>query len=513
MRTVVVSGDGLAIADVVDVAAGQARAELGPGVPARMEPSRNVVIEAITGNKPVYGVNTGFGALADTSVPHRELALLQHSIIRSHAAATGDPLDDATVRALLLLRARTLAAGYSGVRPELPQRLLELLGLGLLPVIPGKGSVGASGDLAQLAHLAQPLIGEGRLRREGAQDRRGVAAAQLLAAEGLAPLELAPKEGLALVNGTEPMQALLCFSVHDAAMLLQAADVACALSIEALLGTDRPYDERVQVIRPHPGQLDSAANLRALLAGSALMASHRHSRHAVQDAYSLRCAPQVHGAARDVLAYAERVLETELGAVVDNPVIVPDGEVMTTGNFHGEPLAFAADMLAIAVAELSGISERRVDRMLDPASSRGLPPFLAPDAGTNSGYMLAQYTAASLVSENKVLAHPASVDSIPTSGKQEDHVSMGWTAVRKLREVVANVRTCLAVEILCAVQGVDLRAAIGAPSEPLAAAAAVVRARVPMMAVDREVSGQIVAVDELLPEICAAAAARCGGLK
>jgi histidine ammonia-lyase len=379
-------------------------------------------------------------------------------------------------------------------------------------VVPCKGSVGASGDLAQLAHLAQPLIGEGRLRAPG-DGPRGRPAAEVLAERGIEPLVLAPKEGLSLVNGTEPMQALLAFSVRDTDLLLQAADVACALSIEALLGTDRPYDERVQVIRPHPGQLDSAANLRALLAGSELMASHRHSRHAVQDAYSLRCAPQVHGAVRDVLAYARRVIETELGSVVDNPVIVPDGEVMTTGNFHGEPLAFAADMLAMAVCELASISERRVDRMLDPASSRGLPPFLAPNAGTNSGYMLAQYTAASLVSENKVLAHPASVDTIPTSGKQEDHVSMGWTAVRKLRDVVVNVRTCLAVEILCGVQGIDLRSAVGTPSVPLAAVRDVVRTRVPMMAVDREVSEQIVAVDELLLQICETAAAHCGGLK
>ncbi len=512
MRTVIVNGDALTVADVVDVASGAARAQLGPEVPARMETSRAVVAAAIAGGGPVYGVNTGFGALADTRVGEKDLTALQGAIVRSHAAGTGEPLGDAAVRAILLLRARTLAAGYSGVRAALPQRLLELLAADLLPVVPCKGSVGASGDLAQLAHLAQPLIGAGRLRAPG-DGPLGRPAAEVLAEHGIEPLELAPKEGLSLVNGTEPMQVLLAFSVHDARLLLQAADVACALSIEALLGTDRPYDERVQVIRPHPGQLDSAANLRALLAGSALMASHRHSRHAVQDAYSLRCAPQVHGAARDVLAYARRVLDTELGAVVDNPVIVADGEVMTTGNFHGEPLAFAADMLAIAVSELASISERRVDRMLDPASSRGLPPFLAPDAGTNSGYMLAQYTAASLVSENKVLAHPASVDTIPTSGKQEDHVSMGWTAARKLREVIVNVRTCLAVEILCATAGIDLRASIGAPSEPLAAAVAAVRAQVPMMAVDREVSEQIVAVDELLPEICAAAGAHCGGLK
>ena len=512
MRTVIVNGDALTVADVVDVASGAARAQLGPEVPARMETTRAVVAAAIAGGGPVYGVNTGFGALADTRVGEKDLTELQGAIVRSHAAATGEPLDDPTVRAVLLLRARTLAAGYSGVRAALPERVLELLAADLLPVVPCKGSVGASGDLAQLAHLAQPLIGEGRLRAPG-DGPRGRPAAEVLAERGIEPLVLAPKEGLSLVNGTEPMQALLAFSVRDTDLLLQAADVACALSIEALLGTARPYDERVQVIRPHPGQLDSAANLRALLAGSELMASHRHSRHAVQDAYSLRCAPQVHGAVRDVLAYARRVIETELGSVVDNPVIVPDGEVMTTGNFHGEPLAFAADMLAMAVCELASISERRVDRMLDPASSRGLPPFLAPNAGTNSGYMLAQYTAASLVSENKVLAHPASVDTIPTSGKQEDHVSMGWTAVRKLRDVVVNVRTCLAVEILCGVQGIDLRSAVGTPSVPLAAVRDVVRTRVPMMAVDREVSEQIVAVDELLLQICETAAAHCGGLK
>ncbi|HUY47894.1 MAG TPA: histidine ammonia-lyase [Streptosporangiaceae bacterium] len=512
MRTVIVNGDGLTVQDIIDVARGEATAELGADVAAAMEPSRAVVANAIAGDAPVYGVNTGFGALADTRVGEQDLARLQGAIVRSHAAATGEPLDDPTVRAVLLLRARTLAAGYSGVRADLPRRLLELLSLGLLPVIPGKGSVGASGDLAQLAHLAQPLIGEGRLRGPG-DPLRGRPSAEVLAEHGIVPLVLAPKEGLSLVNGTEPMQALLAFSVHDAWMLVRAADVACALSVEALLGTDRPYDERVQVLRPHPGQLDSAANLRALLAGSPLLASHRHSRHAVQDAYCLRCAPQVHGAVRDVLAYAQRVIDVELASVVDNPVVVPDGEVMTTGNFHGEPLAFAADMLAMALAELASISERRVDRMLDPAFSRGLPPFLAPAAGTNSGFMLAQYTAASLVSENKVLAHPASVDTIPTSGKQEDHVSMGWTAVRKLRDVVANVRTCLAVEVCCAAQGIDLRAGIAPPSEPLRAVHAAVRGRVPMMQVDREVAEQLTAVDSLLPSLVTTADAQCGGLR
>jgi histidine ammonia-lyase len=512
MRTVIVNGDALTIEDVVDVARGRAAAELASGAAAAMEFSRAVVAAAIEGDAPVYGVNTGFGALADTRVGIRDLVRLQAAILRSHAAGVGEPLDDATVRALLLLRARTLAAGYSGVRVELPARLIEMLNLDLLPVVPRKGSVGASGDLAQLAHLAQPLIGEGRLR--GPRDpAEGRPAAEVLAEHGLEPLQLAPKEGLSLVNGTEPMQALLAFSIADAGILVRAADVACALSVEALLGTDRPYDERVQALRPHPGQLDSAHNMRALLAGSPLLASHRHSRHAVQDAYCLRCAPQVHGAVRDVLGFARGVLETELGAVVDNPVVVRDGEVMTTGNFHGEPLAFAADMLAMALAELGSISERRVDRMLDPAFSRGLPPFLAPDAGTNSGFMLAQYTAASLVSENKVLAHPASVDTIPTSGKQEDHVSMGWTAVRKLREVVANVRTCLAVEICCAAQGIDLRAEIALPSEPLRAVHAAVREQVPIMEVDREVAAQIETVDALLPSLVDAAASVCGALR
>src|SRR5215467_8638030 len=512
MRTVIVSGEPLTIEDVVDVALGRADVELGADVPERMRGSREIVTSAIHGPDAVYGVNTGFGALADTRVGEADLATLQRAIVMSHAAGAGEPLDDPAVRALLLLRARTLAAGYSGVRVDLPARLIEMLKLGLLPVVPGKGSVGASGDLAQLAHLAQTLIGEGRLRGPG-DPAGGRPAAEVLAEHGMTPLQLAPKEGLSLVNGTEPMQALLAFSIIDADMLVRAADLACALSIEALLGHARPYDERVQVLRPHPGQLDSAANLRALLADSPLMASHRESRHAVQDAYSLRCAPQVHGAVRDVLAYARGVLEIELSSVVDNPVVARDGEVMISGNFHGQPLAFAADMLAMALAELGSISERRVDRMLDPAFSRGLPPFLAPDAGTNSGFMLAQYTAASLVSENKVLAHPASVDTIPTSGKQEDHVSMGWTAVRKLREVVANVRTCLAVEVCCAAQGIDLRAEIALPSEPLRVVHSAIRERVPRMDVDREVSEQITSVDDMLPDLVDVAAGMCGGLR
>jgi histidine ammonia-lyase len=511
MRTVTVNGDALALTDVVEVARGRAGAELGEKVADRMAPSRRVVVDAVDRGAVVYGVTTGFGALADVSVGGDDLARMQLALLRSHAAGTGEPLPDDAVRALLLLRARTLAAGYSGCRPELPARLLELLRLGLLPVVPAKGSVGASGDLAQLAAVALPLVGEGRLRQAGTGEPHGRPAGEVLAEHGLVPLRLEPKEGLTLINGTEPMQALLALAIADAELLAKAADLACALSVEALLGTDRAYDERVVAIRPHPGQLASAANLRRLLAGSPLLAAHRHSTHAVQDSYSLRCAPQVHGASRDVLAHCRRVLETELGSVVDNPVVVPVGrplpdgadgyEVMSTGNFHGQPLAFAGDLLAMAAAELASISERRVYRLLDPATSRGLPPFLAPEAGTNSGYMLAQYTAASLVGENKVLAHPAGVDTIPTSGNQEDHVSMGWHAARKAGEVLDNVRTVLSVEVLCAVQGIDLRVELAAPGPATGAVCAAVRGTVPAMRLDREVTPQVEAVREMLPRL------------
>ncbi|MHB2024740.1 MAG: histidine ammonia-lyase [Mycobacteriales bacterium] len=510
VRIVTVSGDPLTCHDVLDVAYRRATARLADTVPGRMAASRRVVAEAVEAGAVLYGVTTGFGALADTSVARADLERMQRALLLSHSAGVGPPLGEAETRGLLLLRARTLAAGVSGVRPDLPERLLTLLARDLLPVVPSQGSVGASGDLAQLAHLAAPLIGAGWLRRAG-ESPPGRPAAEVLFEAGLAPLELAPKEGLALLNGTEPMQVLLAFSVVEAGELLLAADVACAMSVEALLGTDRPYDERVQLLRPHPGQLASAANLRLLLAGSPLLASHRDSRHAVQDAYCLRCAPQVHGAVRDLAAHAQRVLEIELGSVVDNPVIV-DGEVLTTGNFHGEPLAFAADVLAMGLAEIASISERRLDRLLDPAFSRGLPPFLAVDAGTNCGFMLAQYTAAALVAENKILAHPASVDTIPTSGNQEDHVSMGFGAVRKLRDVVANCRRVLAIELLCAAQAIDLRAGIADPARPTGAVHAALRERVAAMPEDRELSPQIDAVTEMIPELLSSAAAVTGGL-
>jgi histidine ammonia-lyase len=514
-RTIVVTGEALTLEDLVAVARGEARAELGGDVEQRMERSRAIVADAVEHDTVMYGVTTGFGALADTHVGREDLEQMQLALVRSHSAGVGEPLPDDAVRGLLLLRARTLSAGYSGVRVDLPKRLLELLDRGLLPVIPGKGSVGASGDLAQLAHLAQPLVGEGRLRRSGGATQAmlgGRPSAEVLAEEGLTPLSLAAKEGLSLINGTEPMQVMLCLAVVDIELLLKLADIACAMSVEALLGTDRAYDERVQVIRPHPGQLDSARNLRALLSGSGLIASHRASDHAVQDSYSLRCAPQVHGAVRDVVAHARRVLEIELGSIVDNPVIVPDGEVMSTGNFHGAPLAFAGDMLAIAVTDLASISERRTDRTLDPAFSRGLPAFLARHPGTNSGYMIAQYTAASLVNECKVLAHPASVDTIPTSGNQEDHVSMGWTSVRKLRDVIVNARAVLTIELVVAAQALHFRADVAEPGAATRAAHDVIRAVVPPMDNDRNVSDQLVAIDSLLPSIVDAVEAAVGEL-
>lgn len=511
---VVVDGGPVRLADLIAVARGHAAVVLDPRVADVMERSRAWVTEAVAQGKVLYGATTGVGALANTPIRAGDVRQLQLSLLRSHAAAVGEPLADEVVRGLLLLRARTLAAGYSGVRVELPQRLFELLDHDLLPVIPNRGSVGASGDLAQLAHLALPLVGEGRLRRAGAPDLWGSPAGEVLACEGIEPLILEPKEGLALINGTEPMQVMLALAVADAALLVQAADVACALSVEALLGSDQPFDERIHRLRPHPGQLASASNLRALLA----RADHRVPEGRggrVQDAYSLRCAPQVHGAVRDVLDHARRVIEIELGSVIDNPLITPEGDVLISGNFHGEPLAFAADMLGIAVAELASISERRVHRMLDPALSNGLPGFLAVDPGMNCGYMLAQYTAASLISENRVLAHPASVDTIPTSGNQEDHVSMGWTAMLKLHQIVANVRAVLAIEMVVAAQGIDLRTRTDSvtPSPAVQAVQERLRADVPTMPVDRYLADQLTTADRLLPELINAAQELCGNLE
>ncbi len=485
---VVIDGSPLSIDDVVAVAHRRAEVVVDHGVWERMAPARRVVERAVAEDKVVYGVTTGFGALANTHIDPEQAELLQVSLLRSHAAGVGPVLSDPVVRAMLLLRARSLAQGFSGVRPVLVERYVDFIREDLLPVVPSRGSVGASGDLAPFAHLALPLIGEGQLKDGGVPaDARAV-----LTKHGMAPIKLRAKEGLSLLNGTEGMLALGVLAARGARLVSKAADLACALSIEALLGSARPFRPEIHALRPHPGQRASAHNIRRLLAGSEIVASHREDfAHAVQDAYSLRCAPQVHGACRDALTYAEEVFGRELGSVVDNPIVLADsGEVISGGNFHGQPLALAMDTMAMALAELSSISERRIDRMLDPQHSGGLPAFLSPQPGVNSGYMLSQYTAAALVAENRLLSHPASVESIPTSGSQEDHVSMGWGAGLKLADVLDNAATVVAVEILCAVQGIEYRLPLH-PAEASSVAVAAVRDVVPPLEADRPIAGEI----------------------
>lgn len=456
----------------------------GAGLDGRLAPARRVVDEAVESEAVVYGITTGFGALATTHIGKSETEALQYNLLRSHATGVGEPVPDEVVRGMLLLRARTLAQGHSGVRPVVVHKLLEMLDRSILPIVPSQGSVGASGDLAPFAHLALPLIGEGEVRVDGQPMSPSEA--------GLEPIQLLTKEGLSLLNGTEGMAAMGAIALHRARNLTTAADVAAALAVEALLGSARPFRPEIHALRPHPGQVASARRISRLLDGSRIIASHSDDfDHAVQDAYSLRCAPQVHGAVTDTLDHMERVLAIEMGSVVDNPIVFPDsGEVLSGGNFHGEPLAFVFDFATIAVSELASISERRTDRMLDPSRSQGLPAFLASQPGVESGYMITQYVQAALVAENKVLAHPASVDTVPTSAGQEDHVSMGWGGARKLLTVLDNVRRVLAIEILCAVQAIELRAPL-APAPGTGAMVAAVREKVPALTGDRSHSGDI----------------------
>jgi histidine ammonia-lyase len=474
-------GERLEAADVVAVADG-ARVAFRDEARARVAAARAVIDDAVASGETIYGVTTGFGALAHTRVDPAQASTLQHGIVRSHATAVGSPLPREEARAMLLLRAHVLALGHSGVRPEVVDLMVSMLNEDVIPAVPQQGSLGASGDLAPLANLALPLIGHGEvLSPEGAVEP----AAGAMARAGLTPLTLRAKEGLALVNGTQGMLAIGIIATERAATLARTADIVAAMTIEASLGTDRPFDERLQALRPHPGQAASASNLRRLLAGSPVLASHRDSPHLVQDAYSLRCAPQVHGATRDALAYAREVLRIEANSVSDNPIVLPGGEVVSGGNFHGQPVAIALDTVATALVSLASISERRLYRLLDEHQSNGLPPFLVHGSGLNSGFMLVQYTAASLVSECKSIAHPASVDSIPSSAGQEDHVSMGMTSARHAREVVTNAETVIALEALAAAQALDLRS----PLEPGPATHAVhraIRARVPFFEADRE---------------------------
>ena len=449
-RVIELTGTGLSSEDVVAVARDGARVMLAPAARRAMEASAAVVERLAGREEPAYGVSTGFGSLANVTIPVERREELQRALVRSHAAGMGPPVEAEVVRAMMLLRARTLSMGCSGARPVLAETLLALLAAGLTPVVPEYGSLGASGDLAPLAHCALVLIGEGEV---AGPDGAPVAAADALREAGIEPVTLIAKEGLALINGTDGMLGMLVLAIHDLRRLLRVADITAAMSVEALLGTDRAFAADLIALRPQPGQAASAENLRRVLAGSPIVASHRYGDDRVQDAYSLRCAPQVNGAARDALAHAEGVAAAELASAIDNPMVLPDGRVESCGNFHGAPLGFACDFLAIAIAEVGAIAERRTDRLLDASRSSGLPPFLAPDAGVNSGLMIAQYTQAALVAENRRLASPASVGSLPTSAMQEDHVSMGWTAARKLRTSLQNLGRILAVELTCAAHG------------------------------------------------------------
>ncbi|HEY3205651.1 MAG TPA: histidine ammonia-lyase [Gaiellaceae bacterium] len=481
------TGADLTIDDVWAVALEGRPAALAEPAREKMSKAREVVERAATGaGEHTYGVNTGFGRFVSRSIPTELSRELQLRLLRSHACGVGERYPDEVVRAAMLLRANTLAKGYSGARPEVVELLLECLNRGLVPHVPSRGSVGASGDLAPLAHLALPLVGEG----EASYGGQRLTGAEALAAAGLAPLELEAKEGLSLINGTQFMAALGALALARAKRLAKAADIACALSLEALQGSRLSFMPQIHEARPLPGQRDSAANILQLLEGSAIIESHRWCDK-VQDAYSLRCAPQVHGASRDLLAYADATVAVELNAATDNPLVLLEEEALVSnGNFHGQPLAFALDALAMAVSELANIAERRIERLVNPSLSDGLPAFLTVDGGLNSGFMIPQYVAASLVSENKSLCHPASVDSIPTSAGQEDHVSMGNAAGLKAWQVIANAERVLAIELLAGAQAVEFLAPLE-PGPGARAAHEAVRSLSPRVSDDRPLTSDI----------------------
>jgi histidine ammonia-lyase len=492
------TGDAVTSEAVVAVARRDEPVQLSAAARDAMERSAEVVRRLADSPEPAYGVSTGFGSLANVRIPAERREELQRALIRSHAAGIGPPVEREVVRAMMLLRARSLSMGYSGARPVVADTILALLNAGITPVVPEHGSLGASGDLAPLAHCALALLGEGPVQVDGAP----VEASAALGAAAIEALELTAKEGLALINGTDGTLGMLVMALTDLELLLRAADITAAMSVEALLGTDQAFAPELLALRPQPGQADSAANMRKLLRDSEIVASHRYGDPRVQDAYSLRCAPQVAGAARDTIAHCRRVADAELRSAIDNPMVMPDGTVRSCGNFHGAPVGFACDFLAIAAAEVGAISERRTDRLLDATRSHGLPAFLAPDPGVNSGLMIAQYTQAAVVAENRRLAAPASVDSLPTSAMQEDHVSMSWGAARKLRTTVANLRRILAVELVCAARAIELRAPLQ-PSRATGAAVRALRTRVPGAGPDRFLSPELAAAEESI---------RCGGI-
>jgi histidine ammonia-lyase len=487
--SVALTGSSLSIEDVERVAMGVATAQLAAVAVEQIAASRALIDRAVAAGTPTYGVNTGFGRFVDVAISQEDTGRLQLNLLRSHACGVGEPFPTEVVRAAMLLRANALATGASGVRRETVELLLAMLNAGVHPVVPSRGSLGASGDLAPLAHLALPLVGEGVAEIGG----EVLAGGEALLLAGLAPVALGAKEGLALINGTQFMAGIGALVLARASRLVRIADIAAAQSVEAVRGSRTPFSPEIQALRPHPGQIDSAANLYALLGESEINESHRWCGR-VQDAYSLRCSPQVHGACRDAIAYARSVVSIELNAATDNPLVFADrDEVLSNGNFHGEPVAIALDTLKIALAELAGISERRIERMVNPTMSEGLPPFLTEEGGLNSGFMIPHYVAASLVAENKVLCHPASVDSIPTSAGQEDHVSMGATAAVHAWQVCANVERVLAVELLCGAQGLDFLAPLR-PGPGIAAVHRAIRETSPHVGDDRSLSSEIEAV-------------------
>ncbi|MFE9134001.1 histidine ammonia-lyase [Streptomyces sp. NPDC007355] len=498
MQTVVLGTSGTTPQDVIDVARHGARVELSTEAVQALAAARGVIDALAAKPEPVYGVSTGFGALATRHIGHELRAQLQRNIVRSHAAGMGPRVEREVVRALMFLRLKTLASGHTGVRPEVAQTMADVLNAGITPVVHEYGSLGCSGDLAPLSHCALALMGEG-----DAEGPDGVVkpAGELLAAHGIAPVELKEKEGLALLNGTDGMLGMLIMALADLDTLYKSADITAALSLEALLGTEKVLEPELHAIRPHPGQAASAANMLAVLKGSELT-GHFQSGEAprVQDAYSVRCAPQVAGAGRDTMAHARLVAERELAAAVDNPVVLPDGRVASNGNFHGAPVAYVLDFLAIAAADLGSIAERRTDRLLDKNRSHGLPPFLAEDAGVDSGLMIAQYTQAALVSEMKRLAVPASADSIPSSAMQEDHVSMGWSAARKLRTAIGNLNRIIAVELYAATRGIELRTGLTPAPASRAAIDALRAAGVEGPGPDRFLAPDLAAADTFVRE-------------
>jgi len=492
MKAITLGFDGMTLADLTAIARDGAQAKLTEGSEKRIRATRRLVEKWVEDEKTIYGITTGFGALSDVAISRKDTRRLQENILMSHAAGVGEPLDEETVRATMALRIKDLARGHSGIRLETVQHLLALLNWGVCPVIPQKGSVGASGDLAPLAHLALVLVGLGEAFFKGQR----MSGSRALSKCGLTPIRLESGEGLALVNGTQVMTAIGALAIDRAVSLSKMTDIAAAMSLEVLMGSRTEFNKRIHQIRPHPGQASVADNMERIIQNSEIITSHKDCSR-IQDAYTLRCSPQVHGATKDAINYCRRVIETEMNSSTNNPLIFADSQdFLLGGNFHGQPVALAMDFLSMAISELASISERRIERLVNPKLS-GLPAFLVSDGGLNSGFMIAQYTAASLVSENKVLCHPACVDSIPTSANKEDHVSMGTISARQCREIVMNTENVIAIELLCAAQALDLFTNLK-PGEGTLKAYQVIRQTISPLEKDRILSNDIMAMRDLI---------------